>query len=92
MTYICVKWKHSFADEPILLYSELDARRFETRKLEIFADGRCGFASAWESSGGTRLGEAPIPTLEKILCDPQFEPDEITQAVFERAWEGRKSG
>ncbi len=44
MKYIKVKWLHSHPDEPVLLYSELDKDRWETRKVEVFADGRIGFA------------------------------------------------
>jgi hypothetical protein len=91
MNYICVKWKHSCPDDPVWLYSEIDIDGWETRKVEIFADGRYGYASATESSGGTRLGEAPIPLLTEIAHDPQFEPAEITKDKFEEVWERRKS-
>jgi hypothetical protein len=45
MTYIKVGWKHGHHDYPVILYSELDARRFEVRKVEVFRNGRCGWAS-----------------------------------------------
>jgi hypothetical protein len=41
MNYIKVKWNHALPDEPVWFYSELDAERWETRKVEIFADGSC---------------------------------------------------
>jgi hypothetical protein len=44
MIYIKVKWSHSFPDEPILLYSELDRERCEIRKVEAFPGGRMGYA------------------------------------------------
>src|SRR6185503_15028408 len=47
-SYIRVRWQHGHADEPVDLWSELDAARLETRKLEIFRDGRIGYASADE--------------------------------------------
>ena len=47
-------------------------------------DGRRGYASGIESVGGTRLGEAPIPPLIEISCDPQFEPAEIAKEEFEK--------
>jgi hypothetical protein len=92
MNYICIRWKHSSADDPVLLYSEIDEKRFETRKVEVFADGKRGYASSTESSGTTQLGKAPIPALVKISYDPQFEPAEITKGEFEGVWEKRKSG
>jgi hypothetical protein len=86
MNYICVKWKHAFSDEPILLYSEMDDNRWEVRKVEIFADGRVGYATAVESSGGSHLGEAPIPSVQEIANDPQFEPTVITKEEFDAVW------
>jgi hypothetical protein len=52
-TYIRVRWLHDAPDEPVDLWSELDCQRFETRKVEIFRDGRLGYASATEAAGGT---------------------------------------
>lgn len=91
MNYICVNWKHSCPDEPVWLYSEMDPNRWETRKVEIFPDGKYGYASATGSSGGTRLDEVPIPPLAEIANDPQFEPAEITQEEFEKVWQRGKS-
>ncbi len=84
MTYIKVRWKHSILEEPELVYSELDDERWETRKVEIFPDGRRGHADKTESAGSTRLGLAPIPELEEIARDEQFEPEEITKQEFEQ--------
>jgi hypothetical protein len=86
MEYIKVKWIHSLADEPVLLYSELDPERWEKRKVGVFADGHCGYASPTESVGSTRLGLDPVPSLAEIASDPQFEPVEITRREFEEAW------
>ena len=90
MNYIKVTWIHSCPDEPLLMYGELDGDRCEKRKVEVFADGHCGYASPTESAGSTRLGEAPIPTLAVIGSDPQFEPVEITKKEFEKVWAKRK--
>jgi hypothetical protein len=90
MNYICVKWIHSSPDEPVWLYSEIDADRWEKRKVEIFADGTYGYASAAESGGETRLGQVPVPPLTEIANDPQFEPSEITKEKFEEVWQRRK--
>ena len=90
MSYIKVTWDHRLPDEPVILYSELDHERLETRKVEIFADGSYGYASATESGGGTRLGEAPIPPLMTIARDEQFDPVEITKEEFEEVWSKRK--
>ena len=83
MKYIKVTWHHSHPTEPVLLYSELDESRFEQRKVEVFADGRWGYASFSESVGTTRLGEAPVPSLAEIAADPQFSSEEIGKDEFE---------
>ena len=88
-SYIKVDWNHDFQDEPVLLLSELDSDRWETRKVEVFRDGRVGYASKEEEFGGTILGEKRTPSLFEIASDPQFEPVEITQEEFETAWAGR---
>jgi hypothetical protein len=89
MTYLRVGWKHQNPDEPVTLYSELDADRWEVRKVEVFRNGRCGHASAEASSGGTELGRGPIPELHEIVKDPQFEPFEISRDEFEAVWARR---
>lgn len=94
MDYIRVKWLHANAAYPIWLYSELDSERRETRKVEIWADGRVGYASS--ADGGietvdTRLGELPVPLLEEIAKDPEFEPLEISRQEFEQVWSRRCS-
>jgi hypothetical protein len=86
MTYLKCKWIHSSPEYPILLYSELDENRWETRKVEIFRDQRIGFAGDGIESADTQLGAMPVPPLEEIARDPQFEPVEITKAEFERVW------
>lgn len=90
MKYICMKWNHPFAEEPILLYCELDDARREVRSVEVFRDGHRGYASATESDGHTRLGEKPIPPLTEIAPEPEFEAIEITKEEFEEIWTKRK--
>jgi hypothetical protein len=85
-TYIRVLWNHQSTNDPIELWSELDAGRFETRKLEYFADGRVGYASGTEEAGGTWLGLTPIPPIAEIAADTQFWPEEVTREAFEDRW------
>jgi hypothetical protein len=69
-----------------MLYSELDDARWETRKVEIFRNGKIGYASRTDSGGSTRLGIVPIPPLSIIASAPEFEPAEMTQEEFEEVW------
>jgi hypothetical protein len=90
MTYIKVRWIHSHVDEPVLLHGELDDNRWEKHKVEVFADGHCGYASPAESAGSTRLAQEPIPLLAEIASDPQVSPVEVTKQEFEAVWARRK--
>jgi hypothetical protein len=86
-TYLRVRWKHSRPDTPVVLYSELDEDRWEVRKIEVFADGRMTHAEGRSATGDTRLGEVPVPSIEQITSDPEFEPEAITRAEFDAVWD-----
>ena len=86
MTYLKVKWIHAYPDQPVLIYSELDHERWELRKVEIFSDGRIWYADAEVEVGDTGLGQMPLPSVEEIAADPQFVPEVISNAEFEKIW------
>src|SRR5690242_10541370 len=90
MLYIKVRWIHSHANEPVLIYAELDRHRFESRKVEIFHDGHCSYADRAGASHGAMLGLEAVPSLEEIGKDPQFVPAEIPDHEFESIWRGRQ--
>jgi hypothetical protein len=85
--YLRVRWKHERPDMPIDLYSELDEERWEVRKVEVFRDGRLSYAEGRSATGDTRLGEVPVPALEQIAADPEFEPSAISRVEFDAIWE-----
>ncbi len=87
MKYIKVKWLHTSPDTPTLLYSELNSELWEVRKVEAYADGRMDFADREGRSGSTKLGIEPLPPIEQIAADPEFEPVTISAAEFEAVWE-----
>ena len=86
MEFIDVEWRHDSKEDPVRLVSELDAQRYETRKLEFFSNGAVGFASASASSGDTALGVVPVPPISKINADPQFCGATISAVQFEALW------
>jgi hypothetical protein len=90
MIYLRVKWLHSHVEEPIVLYSELNDLRQETRKIDIYSDGSACIATETEVLGGFGLSPLPIPPLHEIAADPQFEPKEISELEFEEAWKDAK--
>lgn len=91
MEYLFVKWIHDFPDEPVLLISEIDNARMELRKIEVFADGTKGFADEFEHTENTQLSELPIPTVDEIAKDNQFQPKVINRIAFEKLWIERTS-
>ncbi len=84
--YIKVEWIHEFCDEPITLYSELDADNNEIRKIEIYKDGSYGYANDAIEFGGAMLSLEPLPTIDEIASDGQFKPKQITKDEFEKIW------
>ena len=44
MRYLYVKWLHKDPGAPVHIYSEVGDDSYERRKVEIYADGRKGFA------------------------------------------------
>jgi hypothetical protein len=91
MRYIHVKWIHSFPNDPVELYSEIDEAGYETRKVEVFPDCSIGFADSTQHMLSTELGEKPIPSLEQLALDPQFLPAPISKEEFEKIWAKRYS-
>ena len=91
MTYLPVKWKRKDDDPrfPMLIYSELDDERWETRKVEVFPGGRLGYADASAEIGGTGLAEKPIPALADTPPHPELESVEIAKEEFETMWAKR---
>ncbi len=89
MKYIKIKWIHTFDDEPVWLYSELDDEGRETRKVEVFPDQTIGFASSTEKTEKTFLAFEPLPSVDEIAADPQFEPEEISRLEFKEIWARR---
>lgn len=81
-----VVWHHEFDDEPVLLISEV-TDDWETRKLEIFRDGRVQYAGPDGQTGDTGLGLVPMPSIEEINQDSEFTAVSIAEEDFERQWQ-----
>lgn len=90
MRYIQVKWKHNDSNDPVLIFSELDDKQWEHRKVEVFQDGRQGFADNGEHSGDSKLGLEPWPDLAQLGAEPEFEIKNISAEEFEEVWAKRR--
>ena len=86
MNYLKIRWIHENKNNPVLLLDELDDDRYEVSKIEVFPDGRLGFASSDQSSDETVLGEKPVPLAADISSDPQFVLEISSPEEFEKIW------
>lgn len=84
--YQKVLWRHNRPDEPVELYSEIDAG-FEVRKVEVYRDGRHDYADRSRSTGTTVLGEKVMPGVDEINKDQEFSAVAITMEEFEQVWQ-----
>ncbi len=90
MRYLKVIWNHDSPSDPVLLYSEIDANGWERRKVEVFADGKTGYADSMSNSLSTKLSLIRVPSIDEIAMDQQFSPSEISGQEFEEAWRRAK--
>jgi hypothetical protein len=79
-------WTHSFPDDPIEIWSEIGGNRAEIRKLELFRDGRTGYANLITSSGGSQLCDQKMLLSGEVEKDADLELLEITKQQFEEMW------
>ncbi|MGW1280286.1 DUF6881 domain-containing protein [Streptomyces tsukubensis] len=86
MRYVKVAWDHEFADDPILYLSELGEDGYETRKIQLYRDGRSEWADESVDTATIGLSEIPFPSLNEISNQPDFAATEITQEEFEKTW------
>jgi hypothetical protein len=90
MNYTRVKWNHTFPDEPVLIYSELDDERMEIRKVHIYPDGRKQFGDMSDLDRVSILSTVPLPSISDINLMSEFDASEISKDEFERMWASRQ--
>ena len=85
--YLKTEWHHDFADEPVVLYSEVGDDGYEVRKVQRFRDGRLEWADADRETDQTGLGELPIGPIGNIAAQAEFTPETISRQEFEAMWQ-----
>ena len=71
MLYYKTIWNHTNDYDPIIMYSEIDAERFETKRLDIFPDGHVAY---FDNRTPLELGEAPYPSdFDTINATGEFD-------------------
>ena len=86
MQYVKVRWSHDFPDEPVTYLSELGEDRYETRKVQIYRDGRMEWSDENHETATAGLSEIAFPPLEEISSQPEFTAEPITPQEFNTAW------
>jgi hypothetical protein len=84
--YAKVMWIHEFIDEPTEIWVELDSRRLEKRKIEIFPNGEVGRAKPGFYFGKTRPSIGEYPPWAEVELDPQFVVEHVDRKAFDSLW------
>ncbi len=86
MQYVLLERTHELEDEPIYVYSELDERRCETRRVEFYRGGLC-FAYGEERGGCDALSPEPFPEDLRALNRPgEIQARAIPRPLFQEVW------
>ncbi|MFE9324143.1 DUF6881 domain-containing protein [Nocardia sp. NPDC052278] len=86
MRYVKVTWDHDFEDEPVAYFHEVDVDDWETRRVQVYRDGRMEWADRSNETAAAGVAEIPIAPIEEIAAQPEFAAEEISRDQFERAW------
>ena len=81
--YLRVRWDHDPGEDPIVLYHEVDEQQRETRRVELFEDGRLQWAGQASPDAPTSISLEPLPPVEQIRDQPAFSLTEISRPAFE---------
>lgn len=87
MEYQHTAWKHHRSDTPVEIYSELDEERWETRKVEVFADGGLRYSDGVDSTGTCDLSDQPLPPIDPNFENRTLVATAIDESAFERMWD-----
>src|ERR1700744_4413319 len=86
MKYIRLKWNHTNPDEPVYIFSELDASGKEIRKIECFRNGFCDIADAdRRSAAAGPQGPHPRPRIQGHGNQPGRVRADLDHAQVRRA-------
>ncbi len=86
MKYYKAKWLTAKEEYPFRMVFEVGSDNFENRKIEFYESGKYGYSYADVEFNNTRLGVYPIPPIEEVNENPEFEMIEIKKNEFEFLW------
>ncbi len=88
MEYIQLEWFHDVAEDPCIIYSEINGQRYEVRKIAAFKDGTYMKCNEEMINSQIELADVPFPVnLEEINQDKQFYAKYISKEEFQEKWE-----
>jgi hypothetical protein len=85
--YFAARWHHDIADEPVVVYEELDDQRQETRKIHEYRDGHLERTDRLALELRTSLSAEPIPSEAEIDAQPDFTVEPLTGDEFQGVWD-----
>lgn len=86
MKYWKVHWHHNFADEPVVIFSEIAPDGYEIRKIHEYRDGRLLRTDGTLESAEIGLGTVPVGDIASVSAQPEFAAVVISPTRFEQEW------
>ncbi|MCE9634226.1 MAG: hypothetical protein K8T90_00845 [Planctomycetes bacterium] len=86
MFWIASRWLTARDDEPAHSFYEMDDDRFEVRRVEVYQDGSRRRYTARGLHELEPIEVMPIPSLEEINSQPDFEARTTSAEEFESEW------
>lgn len=88
MYYLKGTYTEKFSEEVAQQFCEIGSDLYAQRSVEIFRDGRIGYADVTVSLNGTILPEGKFPSENEIWSsEGEFISCIITREEFEEVWE-----
>ena len=89
MKYFRIDWIHEYPDDPIRLYSEVGQDGYETRRVDIYRDGRAVCISEQTQDDDNLLSDQVYPSLQELNSKDEWDEtraQEIARKEFETIW------
>ena len=84
--YIAFRWLHDEHLVPVAIYSEVNDRGFESRRVNEFRDGRLERSDRYEPKLRTTLLQLELPLPEELRDDPDRQLLPIDRESFDVLW------
>ncbi|MFD6394846.1 DUF6881 domain-containing protein [Nocardia sp. NPDC060259] len=91
MRYVKVTWHHDFTDEPTVFFHEVGDDNWETRRVQLYRDGRAEWADESRDTPTVGLAEIEIAPIQEIASQPEFDAEEISKREFETKWSAARN-